>query len=93
MHITIIKTKDGKEYSGFIMVFRPEEGWVSIVDGDNLRKFDFDDLASAVTKGERLSISKIGDDDEIEKARRYLKDGRKFNWFNKDIPVMKWEEK
>ena len=93
MHITIIKTKSGKEYSGFVMVFRPDEGWISIVDGDVLRKFKFDDLDSVVTKGERLSISKIGDCDEIERARRYMKDGRKRNWFNKEIPVMDWEKK
>ena len=92
MHITIIKTKDGKEYCGFIMVFRPEEGWVSIVDGDELRKFNFGDLISAITKGERLSINKIGDCDEIERARKYMRDGREFGWFKKEIPIMKWEK-
>jgi len=92
MHITNIKTKNGKEYSGFIMVFRPEEGWMSIVDGDCLRKFNFDDLESAITNGERLTINKIGDCDEIERARKYMKDGRELGWFNKEITIMDWEK-
>jgi len=94
MHTTIIKTKDGKELSGSLEVFKPEEGWMFVtICGEGCKKFYFDDLISAVTKGERLSVSKIGDCDEIERARKYLTDGRKFGWFKKEIPIMDWEKK
>jgi hypothetical protein len=100
MAITYIKTKDGKEYSGPIVKWRPGENWFSIFDlgepsGD--RKFSFDEIESAVTKGERVNIHSPleGEDrDELERARKCLQDARKYGWddFTEDTPLFEWEK-
>jgi len=83
MHTTIVKTKDGKEYYGCIWYFRPSQNWFSINVGDETKKFSFDEVESVITKGERVSINSPleGEDcDEIERARKDLRDGRKYGW-------------
>ena len=100
MAVTYIKTKDGKEHSGPIAKWRPMENWFSIFDFDELsgsKKFCFDDIESAVTKGERVSIYSPleGEDrDELERARKYLRDARKYGWsdFTEDTPLFEWEK-
>jgi hypothetical protein len=91
MHITEIQTKCGQKFSGVIEKWRPQFNWFSIVDGDGLRSFSFDDVKSVVTKGERISINEIGDQDEIERARKYLADGRKFGWNGVPEEKFAWE--
>jgi len=89
MHNTIVKTKDGKEYSGVLWTFRPSFNWFTIIDNDKTRKFSFDDVESVITKGERVSINSPlegEDQDEIERARKNLKDGRKYKWTQDDKP-------
>lgn len=100
MAVTYIKTKDGKEYSGPIAKWRPRENWFSIFDFDEPagdRKFSFDDIESAVTKGERVSIyspSEGEEQDELERAREHLKSARKYGWdnFTEDTPLFEWEK-
>lgn len=90
MHITEVVTKDGKEFSGPLWCWKPAENWFSIICGDESRKFSFDEVESVVTKEERVSKGVIKDDDEIDRARRYLAEGRKYGW---DVPSEKfaWE--
>ena len=90
MHTTEVKTRDGKEFSGVLWEFKPAENYFTITDGDGIIKFSFDDVESVITKGERISINKIGDMDEVERARKYLIGCRKFGWI--DVPVrFDWE--
>jgi len=99
MAITYIKTKDGKKYSGPIAKWRPCENWFSIFDFDEptgSRKFSFDNVESAVTKGERVNIYSPPEGEaqnELERARKYLQDSRKHRWnnFTKDTPLFEWE--
>lgn len=89
MHTTIVKTKSGKEYSGCIWYFRPSQNWFSIIIGDETKRFSFDDVESVITKGERVSINSPlegEDQDEIERARKDLRDGRKYKWTQDDKP-------
>ena len=83
MHITIVKTNNGKEYNGHLYYFRPSQNWFSINCGDRTLRFSFDDVKSVITKGERVSINSPpeGEDcDEIERARKDLKSGREYGW-------------
>jgi len=69
MHKSIIKMKNGWEHRGYIWSFRPEEGWLSLVGTPDIKIY-FKDILSAVTKNVRISINKIGDQDELERARK-----------------------
>jgi hypothetical protein len=100
MHTTIVKTKNGKEYNGHLLMFRPSFNWFSIIDGNKTRKFSFDEVESVITKGERITINSPpeGEDcDEIIRAKKHLDCGRKFEWTEdgKPYPVKKfeWEKK
>lgn len=90
MHTTRVKTKNGDEYIGHMRKFRPEDNYFEIVT-DDIQKFSFDEVLSVITKDERLSGGKIGDQDEIQRAREHLIQGRKYNWFGREVPVMEWE--
>lgn len=82
MHDTIVKMKDGREFIGPLWYFRPKEGWISLVldpahyDHDIPERIYLRDVESAITKGERISINKIGDEDELERAKQKGWDGR-----------------
>ena len=95
MHNTKIKTKDGKKYYGTLLYWKPCENYLSIVsytkkNPDSIElKFSFDDLESAITEGTRISIDKVGSEDEIQRARKYLERGRKYGW--KDVPEKKFD--
>ena len=99
MHTTIVTTKDGKTYSGTIQEFRPAHNWFSMIVFDPLvnilheQKFEFSECQTVITQGERLSISTIGDMDEIGRARRCMIDGRKFHWkeFGIEYPQEKFD--
>lgn len=79
MHETIVKTKAGLEFSGYIWSWKPKEGWFSLagctndglnqLPGDGLKLFKFDDLESAITKNQRTFFNTIADRDELERAR------------------------
>jgi len=91
MHITTIKMKDGRELSNPIELFRPEEGYIKLFGIDELLYFK--DMCSAVTKGERITATKFGDEDEIARAREYMRRGRSIGWgkLTPDTPKQEWE--
>lgn len=84
MHSTIVKMKDGRELKGPIWNFRPQDGYIEIAgvmeDGELLR-LEIADIESAVTPNERVGIGRIADQDELERARKYVEDGKKYGWF------------
>ena len=96
MHLTNIKMKDGREYNSPIKLFRPKEGYLTLFDTiiEN-EKLYFKDMESAITKGQRISINVIGDQDEIERAIEYKKDAREFHWdeMDENTPVEDWEKR
>lgn len=74
MHDTIVKMKDGREFKGSLHYFRPRWGWMSLFAGpDDLINrglpIPFRAMESATTLNERLSVHRIGDCDEIARAR------------------------
>ena len=85
MHTTTMKTKDGRTYSGWLRQFKPEKNYFVLCE----QGFQFSEVESMVTEGDRLPGGKIGDLDELQRARDYLAQGRKLKWF--DAPVMDWE--
>ena len=93
MHDTKVKLKNGEEYWGPMWEFRPEFNWFSIIDtatdDGEIRKICIDDIESAITGGERISIDSVGDQDEVERARKFLEQGRQFGW--DDIPEEKFD--
>lgn len=87
MHNTKIKMKDGREYDSPIMRSRPIEGYLVLMGSDE--KLRLDDIASAVTEGERG-----GDMDELDNLRRYMSNARKFGWdgMSESTQLMAWEK-
>lgn len=86
MHDTLVVMQDGRRFCGPMWYFRPEEGWMTVVDDRcNGEPIYFRDMASAVTYGERVGIQRdengnaigpeIADVDEIERARQQGWDG------------------
>jgi hypothetical protein len=79
MHMTHIKLKDGREFHSYILMFRPERGWLSLMqldyDDDVLpNKIYFRDMVSAIRDQDRYKDHKtgeweIGDIDVIQEAR------------------------
>lgn len=91
MHNTIATLKNGKKISGPIMKWRPEEGWFTLADNDRDCRIRFNQCKSIVTPGERIGPGKLGEDDDLARAREHMKDGRRLGWFKKTVPKMKWE--
>ena len=93
MHDTKVKLKNGEEYWGPMDTFRPEFGWFTIIDTatelGELRKIHFSEVESAITGGQRMTIHDFGDQDEVERARKFLEQGRQFGW--DDIPEEKFD--
>jgi hypothetical protein len=97
VHSTIVRLKDGKDYKGPILLFRPAFNYFSIIVSDNKagaeREFSFDECESVITPNERLTKNTIGDCDEILRAKKMLDDGRKHGWTEqgKPYPIEKFE--
>ena len=92
--IAVIKTKQGKKYSGPIWKWRPEENFVSICDGLTTIEISFDNIESAY-EYDRISINSPSEGERVdllERARDDLKKGREFGWFKEEVPVKKWEK-
>lgn len=53
-------------------------------------KLNFKDMVSATTEGERIGHGKVGTQDEIQRAKSYLKEARKYGWHD-PLPVQDWE--
>ena len=92
MHLTRIKMKNGDKFSGFVMLWRPELGWMELQSGGKRKRVSFDDIESAVTENERISINKIADQDELKRAREYLAQGRQYKWPSMPKKKFKWED-
>jgi hypothetical protein len=93
MHVTTVKTKDGKTFKGVLWTFKPEQGYMTLF-GIYEHKIRFDNIVSATTEGERITVNKIGTQDELGRAKKLMKEAREFNWFgmNKDTPLQDWEK-
>jgi len=87
MHTTTVTMKDGSKIKGVIWKWRPILGYFDLAgvagQEENVR-LRFDDVQSAVTEGERISMGKIGDCDEMARAREYLKNAKEFGWTEKE---------
>jgi len=84
MHDTRVELKNGQIHIGPIYMFRPEEGWLSLMlndldypEGDMPERLYFRDMVSAVTENQRGRRGKpgIGDEDELQRARETGWDG------------------
>lgn len=99
MNQTVVVTKDGERYQGTVWYFRPPEGFISLRSYDEQAqdwvevRLRFDDISSAVTLGERVGINRIEDTDDLERARRYMRNARKYGWdaCTTDTPLQAWE--
>lgn len=61
MHETIVITKDGHEYRGYIWaVVVGEDGWFDLSSGEDMIRFRMDQCRSVTTKDERVSINRVG---------------------------------
>ena len=60
MHLTTIVTKNGKEYKGYVDYFHRKKGkrvaYVELLVKETLKKIYIDDMESAVTEHERVSV-------------------------------------
>lgn len=90
MHNTVVKLKDGRTLVGPILLFRPQLGFMTLMGDDTVEKLYFKDMLSATTEGERISYGKIGTQDELQRAKKYLQDARKFKWHD-SLPIEEWE--
>ncbi len=86
MHDTLVKMKDGREFCGPIWEFNPKGGYLTLsgedADTNSGRPIHFKDMASAITKGQRVGVvdgrtgtPRLEDQDEIARARREGLDG------------------
>lgn len=97
MHNTKVILKNGEELNGPMWYFRPTEGWFSIIVENEEKKINFSDVTSALTgtpeNPERISINKLGVMDELERAKKYLRDARKYHWnIDENFPRFDWED-
>lgn len=76
MHDTHVTMKDGRKFCGAIWEWRPHQGYFAICDYDEGRssptRIELKDVASAVTKGQRINIHSPPegeDQDELARAR------------------------
>lgn len=75
MHETKVKLKNGDELCGAIWMWRPTEGFFTLIGEDSEKKICLRDIASAVTEGVRISATEVRDRDELERARENGWDG------------------
>jgi len=81
MHDTYVVMKDGRIFCGPIRLFRPEEGYLTLIldpqhyDYPIPDKIWLRDVESAVTKNQRVTISRTEDEDELERAQHQGWDG------------------
>lgn len=83
MHDTKVVLKDGTEHQAPLWEFRPQDGYLRLAGHEE--PLWFSDIQSAVTAGDRQ-----GDVDELDRARQFMRDARKYNWYG-DLPVQDWE--
>jgi len=87
MHTTGVKLKNGHSYEGVLWKFKPLEGYLTLQGIPELEgeaQFYFKDMISCTTYGERVSINKIEDVDEMERAKQscyFLRQEPKHKWY------------
>lgn len=74
MHGTHVKLKDGREFTGPLWAWRPDLGFMEIVDeegvnGGNPIQVRFDDVESATNFGIRVTVDRTEDVDLLTRAR------------------------
>lgn len=84
VHITRVRTRDGKIYEGIIL--NVEDGLNKEPPYITLRTFKYGDIdillmdiVSAITKGERVGVGRIEDVDELPKWLKLYKEFSKQN--------------
>lgn len=67
MHDTIVKMKDGREFCGIIQRASIEDDYMILYDYSSSMGHElyWADMESAITKEDRISVTEIGDRDEI----------------------------
>lgn len=82
MHDTKVVMKDGTLHIGPIYLFRPEEGFMTLVlnekdypEGQMPERLFFRDMASATTENQRVTVSRTSTEDELQRARESGWDG------------------
>lgn len=76
--MTAARLKDGRVLDGAIWDWRPNEGWFSLTDDDNLNdgspiRIELADCAAVVTRDARVDVHSSPDGelrDELARARR-----------------------
>jgi len=67
----LVKMKDGRLFCGDLWLWRPTEGWFSIVDDEAPEKIMLDDVESATNRGVRHNpLGETRDEDLLERARK-----------------------
>ena len=105
MHTTTVTLKSGEILEGYLTKFRPAEGFFHLMMmPSGTRTVQFNDVLIAVTEGERLGVdrdaegrivgTKIGDMDELARAKKHMRDAREHGWdgLNADTPLQDWEK-
>lgn len=70
MHDVIVKMKDGRDLSGPLYMWRPLDGYFSIVLDGEPGRIELADVASAVQLEQRTSTTTVENVDLLERARR-----------------------
>lgn len=74
MHETVVELKDGRVICGYIYEKRSQDGYITLMAADpeefSGQRLLMEDMESCITKGERISVNKIGDYDELEDWRQ-----------------------
>ena len=92
MHDTRVELKDGRIFCAPLLKWAPSSGWMTLFGIEE--KLYFKDMVSAVTEGVRSRNGKpLEQADEIERARKYMQDSRKYGWndMTPDTPKQEWE--
>lgn len=88
MHYTTVILKDGTELCGPIGTWRPHLNFFTLMNREG--QISFDDVATAETENDRVSVHEIGVNvDIMDRARRDAKRGRENGW--DDWPEKKYE--
>jgi len=97
MHTVIVKLKNGREVRGSLKLFRPigdkegegndRDGFLTLFGSDV--RFYFKNIESAITDDLRGAST----NDELKRARKYLKDARRYGWggIDSNYPIQEWE--
>jgi hypothetical protein len=65
----LVKMKDGRVFCGDLWIWRPLEGWFSIVDNEAPEKIMLVDVESAVNRDVRYNpLGETRDEDLLERA-------------------------